>query len=192
MSSRALPGPIFHSVVSLRLVKAIGCGAKTGMLEATTLGCQLRLLAIMATICSLFACGFRDPVTHDEMQTEDVLVQTFPCGSPEDIQRFHRCVAEFQRTDITQQRCESLGGTWRRGGMGLELRCFCPTGQAGCPCTKHTDCVSRCRAPVPPVTPPSCASVQQFTCASQFPEYDCFCFPADPEHSESSLRVCYD
>ena len=47
---------------------------------------------------------------------------------------------------ITQQTCESAGGTWKRG-FSLEYFCVLPTSDAGDACTDSSQCESWCQAP---------------------------------------------
>jgi hypothetical protein len=105
------------------------------------------------------------------------------CGDPAVRDRFAAC---RQTTDASA--CAAAGGTWRRVGLSPEPTCVCPTGNnADCPCTRRTDCVTSCRAPLG--NPPFCESLTAGTCTTEEPAVGCFCWFTETGEKQA---ICAD
>ena len=132
----------------------------------------------------LYACDPRSPRPDGGADAADngSDAATF-CGDPVVRDRLTTC---RQTTDANA--CTAAGGTWRQVGLSPNPTCVCPTGNnIDCPCTRRTDCVTSCRAPVG--TPHSCDGITTGTCTTEEPSVGCFCWFSDTGEKQA---VCVD
>jgi hypothetical protein len=83
--------------------------------------------------------------------------------------RFTACTQAAMKHE--QGACEAAGGRW--GQIGLHQGCNCPTGQAGCACTRAADCLSKCVAPTQGCADPGTGTWQ---CAPYHDVVGCHCY----------------
>jgi hypothetical protein len=91
------------------------------------------------------------------------------CGDPILKAAYAECSAA---TD--EQTCVARGGTWSTIGLGNQFMCICQTGEAECPCTQPSDCITLCLAPYGPGGISDCAGIAEGTCAAG-PTSGCWC-----------------
>lgn len=94
-----------------------------------------------------------------------------PCGDAAVAARFPPCMQTHD-----QASCEQAGGTWGLIGLSHDPACQCPTGQGGCPCLAHADCLSDCIAPIGPGGIFDCAGVHAGTCSPVGDTVGCWCW----------------
>lgn len=80
----------------------------------------------------------------------------------------------------TESECTAACGQWHRGGLSPDPICNCPTGQRGQRCTRQSDCLGACIAPLND----DCSGVEEGTCTSMAPYFGCACWFSDlyPPH----------
>lgn len=89
------------------------------------------------------------------------------CGDPTLMERLGACRASQNEGD-----CIAAGGRWARDPFNLAFFCFCPTGQAECPCARQADCVNFCIAPR---VDGQCSDTAAGICSAEAPPTGCFC-----------------
>lgn len=92
------------------------------------------------------------------------------CGDPTVMAQYPTCRAAQDQTT-----CEDAGGSWTAIGLSPDPLCVCPTGQAGCTCTRSTECLAPCRAPTSGGVM-ECEGVTEGECAAHAPFAGCWCF----------------
>ena len=92
-----------------------------------------------------------------------------PCGDEAVMMRYAVC-----RGADTETECVMSGGTWTIFPFSRMEGCRCPTGQEDCLCTRPSDCVGRCFAPLDGGFD-SCRLVDAGTCSTHEPEAGCWC-----------------
>lgn len=102
------------------------------------------------------------------------------CGDAAVMERFTAC-----NVAADAQSCVNLGGTWtQRPPAGPSMFCLCPSGDGGCPCTKRSDCVVDCIAPLPMSS--VCTEITSWQCADA-PQLNCWC---SLEDSGNAVPFC--
>ncbi len=91
------------------------------------------------------------------------------------------------RQATTVDACAAAGGHWSLGGFGEQFLCFCPTGQAGCPCSDESQCIGLCVAPDASLG--ECSSVTSGVCQAEVPFFGCVC---TVQRNGGSLGLCAD
>jgi hypothetical protein len=126
------------------------------------------MMRIGAIACLLLlGCGGSRAVEGDAASVPDGALPS--CGDPTVMQRFSACMAADTRAT-----CAQAGGDWRRIGLSPDESCSCPTGQDGCSCTRSTDCLGACRAPMPVMW--ECSAIKEGSCSSRWPSVGCWCW----------------
>jgi hypothetical protein len=148
--------------------------------DRATVRCRRATVVGLLSLLFLPACGDRAVASGQDASDGDQ--SSYSCGKPDVIARLSTC-----RLATSKSTCVSAGGTWTRGGLGNRELCFCPTGQEGCACTSHKQCVTGCRGKVPGGGG-SCANVG-FTCSPVTPEFGCICV-TNPDGTIG--RLCID
>jgi len=99
------------------------------------------------------------------------------CGNPA---VYAGCVWQLQPGE-----CEAEGGWIEEYRFGT--KCICPTGDGGCPCTSHADCVGNCYAEIPDG---GCYDVTEGQCTDIPWPKGCFCSFDIP--GGTPLAMCND
>jgi hypothetical protein len=87
------------------------------------------------------------------------------------MDRFEECRAAQDGRACTEQ-----GGEWAQVGLKEDFTCVCPTGQRDCPCTRSTDCLGTCTAPMNGMNLASCENLNRGTCTPSWPVRGCRCW----------------
>jgi hypothetical protein len=106
------------------------------------------------------------------------------CGDPSLTQRFALCQAAETEVD-----CVTAGGRWDRYPFSGILGCFCSTGQGGCRCTRSSDCVGTCFAPLWNGSLNGCGTTHAGHCTTEEPHAGCWCVF---EEDGRSFGLCID
>jgi hypothetical protein len=96
----------------------------------------------------------------------------------------HEAAFDVCRQATSESACVAAGGRWGSGGITTFSRCFCPTGQDGCPCDRLSQCLGACVAPSHPLD--QCSTVTMGVCQSVVPDFGCVC-TLRPEDDFSGL-----
>ena len=94
------------------------------------------------------------------------------CDDPALKVAFEKCEAA---TDA--EGCKAAGGEWQTVGMENTETCICPTGQAGCTCTRAGECLAGCYGDPKETESPRdmCSHLTWGECASTSENFGCGC-----------------
>jgi hypothetical protein len=75
---------------------------------------------------------------------------------------------------VDEAGCTAAGGRWANEPTSTPARCFCPTGQDGCSCSRAGDCLGLCYDPTWPLVS-DCTTVPAWVCSAEYPVLMCHC-----------------